>query len=103
MPGKTGLVLVVALGLAACGVGRPPEDATGGEVYRLLCANCHGSDLSGGLGPPLGSDSPSAAQPDAFLEVSIMRGRGRMPSFSTSLNEDQLARLIDYIREVQDS
>lgn len=94
-------VLALALTITACGVGRPPEDASGAEIYRLLCANCHGADLSGGLGPSLGPDSPSASQPDSFLEVSIMRGRGRMPSFSSSLDQDQLSRLIDYIREVQ--
>ncbi len=103
MSGKSAFLLVLALGLASCGVGRPPEDATGAEVYQLLCSNCHGADLSGGIGPSLGPDSPSAQQPDSFLEVTIMRGRGRMPSFSSSLNQDQLARLIDYIREVQDS
>jgi mono/diheme cytochrome c family protein len=96
-----GALILLGLALTACSVGRPPADATGPEIYRLLCANCHGADMSGGLGSPLGPGSLSASQPDSFLEVSIMRGRGRMPSFASSLNQEQLARLIDHIREVQ--
>jgi mono/diheme cytochrome c family protein len=92
--------LVAAL-LPACSVGRPPEDATGVEIYSMLCANCHGDDLEGGIGPPLGPGSNSSDRPDSFLETTIEHGRGRMPSFESSLDEDQLDRLIDYIREVQ--
>lgn len=95
-------MLALALVLtSACSVGRPAEDATGGEIYQQLCTNCHGEDLAGGLGPALGPGSNSADQPDEFLEITILHGRGRMPSFSSSLNEVQLERLIAYIREVQ--
>lgn len=91
-------LLVVLLG--AC-VGRPPADATGEEIYLQLCARCHGDDLAGYVGPPLGPGSNAATQPDEFLLVTIERGRGRMPSFSSSLDDDQLGRLIVHIREVQ--
>ena len=95
-------MLALALLLtSACSVGRPAEDATGEEIYQQLCTNCHGEDLAGGLGPALGPGSNSADQPDEFLEITILHGRGRMPSFSSSLNEVQLERLIAYIREVQ--
>lgn len=95
------LGLLLILVLAACGVSRPAEDASGAEIYSQLCANCHAEDLSGGLGPPLGPGSNSADQPDEFLEVTIVNGRGSMPSFSSSLDDDQLDRLVAYIREVQ--
>lgn len=91
------------LGLVACSVGQPNEDATGEEIYQQVCANCHGDDLSGGLGPALGPASGSAELPDEFLEVTIMRGRGSMPSFSNTLDQAQLDRLIGYIRQVQQS
>lgn len=87
--------------LPACSVSRPPDEATGAEIYSMLCANCHGDDLGGGIGPPLGPGSNSTDRPDTFLETTIEHGRGRMPSFDSSLNEDQLERLVDYIREVQ--
>jgi len=91
-----GLLLVTA-----CSVARPADDATGEEIYQQLCSNCHDDDLSGGLGPALGPESNSAGQPDEFLEITIIHGRGRMPSFSSSLSDAQLKRLIGHIREVQ--
>ncbi len=89
------------LTLVACSVGRPPEDATGEEIYIQLCSNCHGDDLSGGIGPPLGPGSAAASESDEFLEFTIVNGRGRMPSFESSLSDEQLGRLISYIRQVQ--
>jgi mono/diheme cytochrome c family protein len=96
---------VAALGVVlittACSVGRPASDATGAEIYAQLCANCHGADLSGGVGPDLGPESSSASESNEFLEFSIINGRGRMPSFSSSLDDQQLELLVGYIREVQ--
>jgi mono/diheme cytochrome c family protein len=86
--------------VSAC-VGRPPEEATGEEIYLQLCANCHGDTLQGGIGPQLGAGSDAASQPDEFLAVAITDGRGRMPSFQSSLDEDQVERLIDFIRREQ--
>lgn len=98
------LALVVAMAslIAACSLGGTPEDATGGEIYADLCANCHGADLGGGIGPALGPGSGSADETDEFLEFTIVNGRGRMPSFSSSLDDSQLDRLVGYVREVQD-
>lgn len=95
------MLLTLVSALSSCSVGRPDEDAGGEEIYRQLCANCHADDLSGGLGPALGPRSSSAELPDEFLEVTITRGRGSMPSFSSTLNDAQLDRLIGYIRTVQ--
>ena len=96
------MALALAAGLlVGCSLGRPAEDATGEEIYAQLCARCHGSDLSGGVAPSLGPGSYSAGESDEFLEFSIVNGRGRMPSFSSSLDDAQLDRLIDYIREEQ--
>lgn len=95
------LAAMVLLVSTACSVGRPADDATGDEIYTQLCARCHGDDLEGGIGPALGPDSNAADESDEFLEFTIVNGRGRMPSFSSSLDEEQLDRLIGYMREVQ--
>lgn len=102
-PSRRWLVVmsVMLLGLLTACTGRPSDEATGEEIYQQLCANCHVDDLSGGIGPALGPGSNSAEQPDDFLEVTILRGRGSMPSFSSSLDTTQLDRLIEYLREVQ--
>jgi mono/diheme cytochrome c family protein len=94
------VLTLIAFAVASC-VGRPPEEATGEEIYLQLCANCHGDQLQGGVGPALGAGSSLVEQPDEFLTVTVMQGRGRMPSFESSLTDDQLVRLVGYIREVQ--
>lgn len=98
---RVGAVLAMALSLCACSPGGPGEDATGEEIYAELCARCHDDDLSGGVGPDLGPGSNVHTEDDAYLEFTIVNGRGRMPSFA-SLDEAQLDRLIAYIRGVQD-
>jgi mono/diheme cytochrome c family protein len=92
-------LLVTTVIVSACSLGAPDEDATGEEIHAELCARCHGADLGGGIGPPLGPGSAAAAETDEFLEFTIVNGRGRMPSFASSLDEDQLDRLIDFMRE----
>ena len=94
------VLLIVALVLAAC-TGRPAPDATGEEIFLQLCARCHSGDLSGGVGPPIGPSSNAAAQPDDFLRITIEHGRGRMPSFATSLEVPQMDRLIGFLRKAQ--
>lgn len=95
------MILITALLLGACSVGRPADDASGEEIYAQLCARCHGADLSGGIGPAIGEDSPAAEETDEFLEFTIVNGRGRMPSFSTTLDDAQVDRLVAYIRQEQ--
>jgi mono/diheme cytochrome c family protein len=92
--------LILALALAAC-VGRPAADATGEEIFLQVCSNCHSEDLSGGIGPPIGPDSNAAGRPDEFLRITIEHGRGRMPSFATTLNAGQVDVLIEFLRREQ--
>lgn len=95
------VVVTLAVLLTTACVGRPAEEATGEEIYLQLCANCHGDGLQGGVGPDLGPGSHAAGEPEEYLRVSIMEGRGRMPSFSTVLSEQQLDRLVAHLLEVQ--
>jgi mono/diheme cytochrome c family protein len=97
---RVAIVALLGVLVSSC-VGRPDADASGEEMYLQLCSNCHGDQLEGGIGPPLGPGSNAAEQPDEFLHVTITEGRGRMPSFSSSLTDDQVGRLIDYLREAQ--
>lgn len=92
------LLLVVAT--TAC-VDRPATDATGREIYLQMCTRCHAADLSGSVGPALGPDSDAAQQSDEFLISAVTDGRGRMPSFRQTLTEDQIQRVVEYLRDVQ--
>ncbi len=93
-------VALIALMVSACSVGQPDEDASGEEIYAQLCANCHGADLGGGVGPALGPGSNAAMEDDEYLEFTIVNGRAPMPSFP-SLQPDQVDRLVEYLRAVQ--
>lgn len=93
-----GLALVVAV-MAACS-SPPPETATGPELYSGLCSSCHGVDLEGEVGPPLGVGSPSATLPDSYIATTLTHGIGTMPSFN-HLSSDQINKLVDFIRDVQ--
>ena len=92
---------VLGILVSAC-VGRPEADAGGEEIYLQLCSNCHGDQLEGRVGPALGPGSNAATQPDEFLRLTINDGRGRMPSFSSTLSDGQVDRLVNYLREAQD-
>ncbi len=97
---RLGMVALLALGLAAC-VGRPSDDAGGEEIYLQLCATCHADDYRGGVGPALGPGSNAANRPAEFMRVSVLEGRGRMPSFRSSLSDQQVETLIEHLLEVQ--
>ena len=94
------VLLAMAAVLVAC-TDPPPADATGEQIYQQVCANCHGQDLSGGIGPDIGAGSTAAEQDDEFLVLTITRGRGRMPSFDSTLSDDQIVRVVEYLRERQ--
>ena len=87
--------------LSACSAPGLPADATGSEVFDSICARCHGKDLAGGIGPSLGSASEAAQMTDEFYRFTIIHGLGRMPSFRSELSDEQIDRVIQYIRQQQ--
>lgn len=99
---KKFVTLIVFAGLiAACSGGGLPPDATGQQVYGVFCASCHGEDLNGGFGPGLGPGSDAADMTDEFYRFTIEHGLGRMPSYGSSLTDEQVDRVVAYLREVQ--
>lgn len=95
------LPILVAVALTASACGGPAEDATGEDIYLQVCARCHGADLGGGVGPALGAESGAADRSDEFLVDTVTHGRGRMPSFSQTLTDGQIERVVAYLRAVQ--
>ncbi len=99
--------------LQAGSVGAELADAPGEAIYAASCANCHGLDGTG-LAPSLVafeeelpdfSDCDFAArEPDAdWIAVAHEGGPVRgfsemMPAFRGALTEEQLARVMGYIR-----
>ncbi|HLT97010.1 MAG TPA: cytochrome c [Acidimicrobiia bacterium] len=100
MRGRICAVLALVALLSACG--GPDVDATGREIFNDICARCHAADLSGGVGPALGPGSNAASQDDEYLRTTIRDGRGRMPSFRQTLSTEQIDRVVEYVRSVQE-
>jgi mono/diheme cytochrome c family protein len=79
------------------------EDAAkrGAEVFGSHgCGYCHeNGGKSAGKGPQL----MNTARTDDFITFRIMNGKeGRMPSFGGSIDADQLADVIAYIRSLKE-
>ena len=80
-----------------------PNSAASVATFRTKCAMCHGPD---GRGSAVGNSmsvpdlrSPAVQKPaDAELAQVISKGKGGMPSFKNSLNDEQIHALVAYVR-----
>ena len=92
------LVLVVVAGCAG-----PANDVFGADLYSSSCAHCHGSELAGGIGPPLDRGSNAATLTDQQIVDVVRIGPGAMVSFGNRFTEAQLDSLVDHLRTEQGS
>ena len=97
--------LTLAATAGACSSDDTGSDAgtttssVGASVFKDNCASCHAIDGSGGQGPAIG-DGAAAAKFDHEEMVGIVtNGRGAMPSFEGKLSADEVAAVVDYVRE----
>ena len=81
---------------AAAGAASAGEDAR--LLYRAHCAQCHGGDRLGGVGPALLPGNLGRLRPAAAGQV-IARGRiaTQMPGFADRLGAAQIEALVAYI------
>ena len=71
----------------------------GAAIYADSCAQCHGADGSGGIGPPLGGGAVVEAFPDAEAEIAVVaEGRQGMPGFGDRLTPEQIEAVVEYTR-----
>jgi len=81
------------------------DSAASSAMFRTKCAMCHGQD---GAGSAVGKSmnvpdlrSPVVQKlPDAELAQIISNGKGGMPSFKSSLSDDQIRALVTHIRSL---
>ncbi len=76
----------------------PVSDATN-ATYQGLCAECHGGDRLGGIGPALITESLTRLSADAATST-IKEGRvhTQMPAFGDQLNDQQIADLVNLVK-----
>ena len=102
------LVLFVGLTLFVVSIVRAspgPDSAASSATFRAKCAMCHGPDGSGSeVGKSMNVPdlrSPAVQKlPDAQLAQIISDGKGGMPSFKSSLTEEQIHALVAHIRSL---
>lgn len=112
------LLAVAASALAACGGGsdgadtsappRPPgtlaadpELRLGRRVYAARCMACHGVDGQGAVGPAFTGGRILERFPNQDDQVRLVtNGRGTMPQFGGSLDDDEIRAVVRYEREV---
>ena len=103
------LALFVGLTLFVSSIARAnpgPDSEASSATFRTKCAMCHGPD---GGGSEVGKSmnvpdlrSPEVQKvPDAQLAQIISDGKGGMPSFKSSLSEDQVHSLVTYVRSLR--
>ncbi len=93
-------VVLVAACQPALTADRTQQMMQGEEVYTLNCSRCHEADGAGyrDLFPPLaGNHIVTLHDPRPLIEV-VKYGRGSMPGFHNSLETEDFAAVLTYIR-----
>jgi mono/diheme cytochrome c family protein len=80
---------------------------TGGQLWRLDCASCHGDNGQGGVGPALRSQQFLTGITDEQMHRIVSAGitGTAMPAWSDEfggpLTDDQIAAIVAYVRSWQ--
>jgi cytochrome c6 len=75
------------------------EPVDGKAIFTKNCAACHqatGKGIQGAFPPLAGSAFVQGAPAD--VGTVLLKGRGGMPDFSASLEDEQIAAVLSYVR-----
>jgi cytochrome c6 len=97
------LILIASIG-SSLAANKNEQASVGVENYKKNCVLCHGSDGSGQT--PLGKDlevgdlrsTNVRRMSDAQLRRLVLDGRGKMPGYSSQLNNEEIDQVIKYVR-----
>lgn len=87
----------------------PPEVAveqitlTGADIFQELCAQCHGQNGEGGIGPSFLTEEFKATYTETLLFETINEGHEAtaMIGWGEVLSADQIQQLVDFIRQME--
>ena len=97
---RMGLLSLLACGvIAVCSSPAVAQDAA--STYKAKCAMCHGPDGKGGkMGTRDFASAEVKAESDAQLADIIGKGKGKMPSYTGKLKDEDIKGLVAYIRSL---
>lgn len=72
-----------------------PEHQAAVELYKRTCLACHGGNLEGRSGPALSRIGETMDEEQLIAVIS--EGRGFMPAFAKTLEEDQIEGLAAWL------
>jgi mono/diheme cytochrome c family protein len=80
--------------------GRGFDQRSGETIYRAICQGCHMPDGKGATGagtyPALANNARLGGAP--YPIVVVLSGRKDMPAFGRSLDNEQVAAVVGYVR-----
>lgn len=93
---KKALCLLLSLSAFSATASETPPDAD--KLYQKHCLSCHGVGRLGAMGPALFPENLSRLRKNKAVDV-IQHGRDatQMPAFDKTLNQAEIASLVDYI------
>jgi mono/diheme cytochrome c family protein len=98
---KTLTIIAATIAVTAISASAQPLPQQGGEaIYKGICQDCHMADARGGTGAgiyPALAKNPKLAEPGYPVSV-VVHGQKAMPPFGGSLNDQQIADVVNYVR-----
>lgn len=85
-------------------VGRAEAASEGKRLYEQWCQSCHKPDGSGWMGPSLIDDQhnyPRTGTDVGMFEIVFAGGAGAMQSFRERLTQDEILKVIAYVRSLE--
>ena len=95
--------------VAACGKSTPASPAQEeADIFRNVCARCHGKDGTGGPPDSLGNPGPKdftdptfqRSMTDAQIKNAIENGNRAMPAFGAVFTPAQIDMLVAHVRKL---
>lgn len=78
------------------------DPISGGQIYQMHCANCHGVDGQSDIpGTPNFSFGEGLFQSNRQLQETIENGKGVMPGYRALLKESEVFDVIAYLRTLR--
>lgn len=97
---RTAVAMLLGVASAVCAAEPALDMEAGRKLFTTgatpACAICHtlkDADTAGAIGPALDEIKPDAAR----VAKALRNGIGQMPSFSSSLSDEQIALLSKYV------